>query len=263
MIATATSGRKRTLRDVSNILTECHAQQQLLTPKARAMTTKRQCLRKIDCRSSPSASEAFDEAIVMRIFAFLDESECLELLQACRKYHGNQNLWKILLCRSSLGEYKFKQHPSDYRALYLRVKNEELYCSSYWLDGHTNLRQSFFPILCNWLVELHFELFGKENRRLMSHDPLGPIHLAVKYLYKFMSIEKGVSRSKLQLVGVSCYQVAINGLLNKRETAKLDLDSKRFAYYTDNAYSPTQVTSMTSHILDTLDFKMDVYTPKQ
>eukprot|EP00466_Bigelowiella_natans_P010527 jgi/Bigna1/147362/aug1.143_g22070 len=200
------------------------------------------------------------------VLYFLNEEDSLAFMSTCKKLYENQKLWQLMVFRPlNSAEMQQVSHPTDtnFRKLFQRRRNEILYKTEQWLSRHSNLRQSFFPILCNWLVELHFELFTKENRRLLCKDPLGPIHLAVKYLYRYMSITQNVSRSRLQLVGVSCYQVAVSCLLSDNEMRKLELDSKRFAYYTDNAYSPEEVTSMTANILKTLDFKVCVFTPKK
>ena len=94
-----------------------------------------------------------------------------------------------------------------------------------WLYRHKQLRQRFLPILCNWLVELHFELFTKETRRLLCKDPLEPIHIAMKHLHRYMSVVDDVHGSRLQLVGVSCYQITLWWLVSDKDLQKV------FPYY--------------------------------
>lgn len=120
-----------------------------------------------------------------------------------------------------------------------------------WLKRHKDLRKTYFPILCNWLVELHFELFGDHARRFQCDSPLTPIQRAMKYLFLYLSRSKeAVFSNRLQLVGVSCYQISIEFTLGRSETEKLKLDAKRYAYYTDDAYQPEEVKEMTEKIRD-------------
>lgn len=118
-----------------------------------------------------------------------------------------------------------------------------------WREIHKELSETFFPILCNWLIELHFELFGDHMRRFQCDSPLIPIQRAMKYLFLYLSCSKeAVGSSHLQLVGASCYQISIELALGRSETEKLKLDAKRYAYYTDNAYKPKQVKNMTKNV---------------
>eukprot|EP00469_Lotharella_globosa_P008287 CAMPEP_0167779210 /NCGR_PEP_ID=MMETSP0111_2-20121227/4685_1 /TAXON_ID=91324 /ORGANISM="Lotharella globosa, Strain CCCM811" /LENGTH=296 /DNA_ID=CAMNT_0007669605 /DNA_START=657 /DNA_END=1547 /DNA_ORIENTATION=+ len=130
-----------------------------------------------------------------------------------------------------------------------------------WLKRQTSIQLHYFPVLCNWLVELHFELFPKGERECIGY-PTAPVHLAIKYLCRFMK-RSSITKAKLQLVGVSCYQVAISQFLTKSHMEKRNLDSKRFAYYTDGAYTAAEVTKT---IADLYVFgcvvESPIYTPQ-
>mmetsp|Transcript_12261 Transcript_12261/g.30185 ORF Transcript_12261/g.30185 Transcript_12261/m.30185 type:complete len:514 (-) Transcript_12261:268-1809(-) len=175
--------------------------------------------------------------------------------------------WSLLLKRkvqrSSVTEESRKLLELPAKEAFDRRHNEELFVTkkSNWLERHRTLRKSFFPILCNWLVELHFELFGDHSRTLMCRSPLNPIHLAMKYLFRFLDIGPIITSNRLQLVGVACYQIAVDYALGENETKKLGLDSKRYAYYTDNAYKEQDVTEMTAKIKKTMKENRR-YTPK-
>eukprot|EP00466_Bigelowiella_natans_P000106 jgi/Bigna1/84800/estExt_fgenesh1_pg.C_10087 len=199
----------------------------------------------------------------VRILDYLDIEEaaiCLDVM----KLEEHDNLWSHLLQNIVSVRVKGNRHA------FIRRFNEWNFVAEHgWLKKHRTLRKSFFPILCNWLVELHFELFGDHARKLMCRSPLNPIHLAMKYLFRFLSLEASITSSRLQLVGVSCYQISVEYALGTTETAKLDLDAKRYAYYTDNAYTPEEVTNMTANIKLTLQDQrkftpsdiLEVFTP--
>lgn len=118
-----------------------------------------------------------------------------------------------------------------------------------WLKKHTDLRDHYFPILCDWLIELHFELFGDHARRLQCDSPLGPIHRSMRYLFFYLNCcKKEVLRERLQLVGVSCYSIAIELALGSSETRRHKLDAERYVHYTAGAYIATEVKDMTEKI---------------
>jgi len=131
-----------------------------------------------------------------------------------------------------------------------RVKEHILRINHEWTSFHPGLLRMFFPILCAWLVELHFELFGSDAR--MWNTPLGIVHTAMRYLFFFLSKKRLVTSKRLQLVGVSCYRIALDQEFGRANTLKLGLDDKRYAYYTDNAYTADEVGQMCLDIRDTL-----------
>eukprot|EP00954_Amorphochlora_amoebiformis_P024557 1367158-Amorphochlora_amoeboformis.AAC.1 len=112
-----------------------------------------------------------------------------------------------------------------------------------WLRRHPYLRKAYFPILGNWLVELHFELFRAHSRKMMARSPLRIVHLTMRYVFKYLAHTNNVIRERLQLVGVSCYALAVFTVQGKRVMEKMALDTKKFAFYTDDAYKPEQVAA--------------------
>jgi len=194
------------------------------------------------------------------ILDFLTVEEGAMLLDGMRI--RKEALWTHLLKKLLPRHVTLPQEYPCGKKHFDRYYNEKQFIADKgWLKKHQSLRKSFFPILCNWLVELHFELFGDHSRKLMCRSPLNPIHLAMKYLFRFLSLVASISSNRLQLVGVSCYQIAVDYALGKSETAKLDLDAKRYAYYTDNAYTASEVTEMTTDIKNVLQ-KHQSYIPK-
>jgi len=196
------------------------------------------------------------------VLDFMSADEAAFIARACAINH--HVVWRRLLNGLIPGGVRgegWRLGRLDAKEAFDRRFNEKMFIAdSGWLSKHRTLRKSFFPILCNWLVELHFELFGDHSRKLMCKSPLNPIHLAMKYLFRFLSLVPSITSNRLQLVGVSCYQIAVDHALGKHETEKLELDAKRYAYYTDNAYTAEEVTEMTAKIHRTL--KQDrLYTP--
>jgi len=198
------------------------------------------------------------------VLKFMEPDTAAFLVNELKVFPEDGPIWRYLLKDMLLrGRIPFRVGPNvNYREAFDRRFNEVSFIADHgWLDKHRTLRRSFFPILCNWLVELHFELFGDHSRKLMCRSPLNPIHLAMKYLFRFLSSKPSITSNRLQLVGVSCYQIAVDYDLGKRETAKLDLDASRYAYYTDNAYTAEEVTEMTANIQKTLCVGR-MYTPR-
>eukprot|EP00470_Lotharella_oceanica_P011275 CAMPEP_0170180692 /NCGR_PEP_ID=MMETSP0040_2-20121228/22707_1 /TAXON_ID=641309 /ORGANISM="Lotharella oceanica, Strain CCMP622" /LENGTH=331 /DNA_ID=CAMNT_0010425419 /DNA_START=407 /DNA_END=1399 /DNA_ORIENTATION=+ len=131
-----------------------------------------------------------------------------------------------------------------------RVKEHILRINHEWTRKHPGLLRMFFPILCAWLVELHFELFGTDNR--LWHTPLTIVHAAMRYLFFFLSRKQFVTSKQLQLVGVACYRIALDHEYGRGNILKLGLDDNKYAYYTDNAYTAEEVRQMCIDIRDTI-----------
>eukprot|EP00954_Amorphochlora_amoebiformis_P011416 893699-Amorphochlora_amoeboformis.AAC.1 len=92
----------------------------------------------------------------------------------------------ISVCMRNAEETEIQCLSSKARKKGIRVSNECI--ADGWLERHPGLIREYFPILCNWLVELHFELFKVMNhpRRLRCQSPLNPVHLATIIVYNFL-----------------------------------------------------------------------------
>lgn len=222
------------------------------------------CPSDTDYRNEPSVKlvDAIGEKTIARILRFLPREDVDHYLQVCKKTWHSKKIWYWRLINLTWRPILGGETTKYYRVSYYRKMHERSFVSSVgWMRQHKTLRKSFFPILCNWLVELHFELFGDSYRKVRcKSSPLNPIHLAVKYLFRFLSLKENITSNRLQLVGVSCYKVAVEHVLGERSTKKLNLTMERYAYYTDNAYTATEVQDMTEEIKASLQSGLEVYT---
>ncbi|XP_019870073.1 G2/mitotic-specific cyclin-B-like [Aethina tumida] len=108
-----------------------------------------------------------------------------------------------------------------------------------FLDGHeTTVKQR--SVLLNWLVEVHSDF-------KLSLDTL---YLCVSVLDRYLQGDKTVSKTTLQLVGVTAMIIA-----SKYE----DIDAPHiqdFVYVCDKAFAKKEVIKMELQILKALDFKL-------
>lgn len=207
--------------------------------------------------------DALDDGMIMRVFEYLPQKDVGHYMQLCRKTWDSKELWVWRLKKLIKRPVVDTKSSCYYRVAFYRKLHERRFVSNAdWMLKHRTLRKSFFPILCNWLVELHFELFGEYAQKLRyKYSPLSTIHLAVKYIFKFLSLKENITSNRLQLVGVSCYKIAAEKVLGEKENKRVGLDDKRYAYYTDNAYTAEEVRNMTEEIKNSLEWNLDVYTP--
>lgn len=118
--------------------------------------------------------------------------------------------------------------------------------SANYLKGvQKELNHSMRAILVDWLIEV-----GEEFR--LCADTL---FLAVNYIDRFLSVHK-VTRSQLQLVGVTCIWIAA-----KYEEI-YPPNVKEFVYITDNTYNKEELLNMEELILSTLSWELTVPTSK-
>mmetsp|Transcript_11269 Transcript_11269/g.27731 ORF Transcript_11269/g.27731 Transcript_11269/m.27731 type:complete len:557 (-) Transcript_11269:454-2124(-) len=115
-----------------------------------------------------------------------------------------------------------------------------------WLQKNPCLRSRFFPILVNWLVDLHLEIFRLHASA--RRTALAPVHTAVKYLYIYLSRVGGCQSQGLQRVGVACYALAIRRAHRENTLRKIEVDDEKFAYFTDNAYTPQEIKATTDDV---------------
>ncbi|KAG6406628.1 hypothetical protein SASPL_134234 [Salvia splendens] len=100
-------------------------------------------------------------------------------------------------------------------------------------------------ILVDWLVEV------AEEYKLVSDT----LYLTVNYIDRYLSAHK-VSRSKLQLLGVSCMLVAAK----YEEISPPNIED--FCYITDNTYTKEEVAQMEREVFRFLDFEQGGPTTK-
>lgn len=115
---------------------------------------------------------------------------------------------------------------------------------------HCNIRAKYVPVVCDWLIQVHTELFGTCNRVILHCDsPFAPIQRSIKYLHLYLSRCTTVVRtSTLQLVAVSCYNVALEDTYGARELKRRRIDPGVLSRYTKNTYTPRQVRSTSQNI---------------
>ncbi|XP_050262183.1 cyclin-A3-1-like isoform X2 [Quercus robur] len=100
-------------------------------------------------------------------------------------------------------------------------------------------------ILVNWLVEV------AEEYKLVSDT----IYLTISYIDRFLS-SNVVSKSKIQLLGVSC-------MLNASQYEEISPPNvEDFCYITDNSYTKEEVMDMEREVQKFLNFEMGVPTIK-
>lgn len=113
------------------------------------------------------------------------------------------------------------------------------YAVGEYLKLQTDITSNMTGILMDWLVEV------AEEYHLTNET----LHLAKIYIDRFLSLVK-VSRSKLQLVGVSGMLVASKF----EEIFPPGVDD--FVYISDNTFSRLQVIEMESLMLNSLEFDL-------
>lgn len=121
--------------------------------------------------------------------------------------------------------------------------------TKHWLRRHQDIRRHYFGMLSDWLVELHFDLFKDNTRNFQCKSPLSSVHRAMKYVYIYMSrCREPVKNTRLQLVGVCCYRIAIEHEIDCADMNRMNLTYERLAHYTAGAYTKTDVMCMTGNI---------------
>mmetsp|Transcript_17743 Transcript_17743/g.23918 ORF Transcript_17743/g.23918 Transcript_17743/m.23918 type:complete len:135 (-) Transcript_17743:475-879(-) len=104
-------------------------------------------------------------------------------------------------------------------------------------------------ILVDWLFDVseHFKLCDRTTQ------------LAVAYLDRFLTTERDLARSQLQLLGVSALKLADCFNETSREFFRM-LSAHEYASMTTNEFSAAEIIAMEQRIVNTLDFKIDLCT---
>lgn len=113
-----------------------------------------------------------------------------------------------------------------------------------YLEWQTDLNKRMRGILLDWLVEVHMRYkFRTET-----------LFLAQNLVDRYLALRL-VTRSRLQLVGVTCMLIAA-------KFEEIDVPkAAEFAYITDDTYTKDAITSMECTILTALNFEVVAPTP--
>lgn len=106
-----------------------------------------------------------------------------------------------------------------------------------YMKKQTDINESMRAILIDWLIDVHAKF------KLLPETLYLTVNMVDRYLSK-----RPVTRSKLQLVGVSSLMIAAK----YEEIYPPTL--KDYVYITDNAYVKDEVLNMEAQILTALDF---------
>ena len=107
------------------------------------------------------------------------------------------------------------------------------------MKSQSDINESMRAILVDWMVEVHLKF------KLLSET----LFLTVNIIDRYLSL-KGISRQRLQLVGVAAM------LISTKYEEIYPPTVKDFVYITDEAYTKEEVLEMESDILQTLDFDL-------
>ncbi|KAK8728391.1 hypothetical protein OTU49_009267 [Cherax quadricarinatus] len=127
---------------------------------------------------------------------------------------------------------------------YLRELEEGSKVQPRYLDGQV-VTGKMRAILIDWLVQVHL-------RFMLLQETL---YLTVAIIDRYLQRERTVSRSKLQLVGVTAMFIA------SKYEEMYSPDIADFAYITDKAYTKNEIRKMEVNILKTLDFNVSYPLP--
>jgi cyclin B len=103
-----------------------------------------------------------------------------------------------------------------------------------------DLNEKMRAILIDWLVEVHLKF------KLLPET----LFISVNLIDRYLELEQ-VTRSKLQLVGVTCMLIA-----SKYEEIYAP-EVRDFVYITDKAYSKEEILKMETVILTKLKFNVN------
>lgn len=110
----------------------------------------------------------------------------------------------------------------------------------------TDINDSMRSILVDWIIDVHYK-FGMHEETLF---------LTINLIDRFLSVTR-ISKSKLQLVGVTCLLIAA-----KYEEI-YPPSVRKLTEICDNIYSRDDIIEMEAIILDTLEYNITVATPFQ
>ncbi|GIL51722.1 hypothetical protein Vafri_7655 [Volvox africanus] len=114
-----------------------------------------------------------------------------------------------------------------------------------YIDSQPEINAKMRAILVDWLVEV------SEEYRMVPDT----LYYSVNFLDRVLSVQR-VSRSQLQLVGITCMWIAA-----KYEEI-YPPNVGEFSYITDNTYSREQLVAMEEEVLKKLKYELTVPTAK-
>ncbi|XP_031228901.1 G2/mitotic-specific cyclin-B3 [Mastomys coucha] len=126
--------------------------------------------------------------------------------------------------------------------IYLKEREEKFIVEKY-MDGQMELTSAMRAILVDWLVEVQSS-FG------MNHETL---YLAVKLMDRYL-MKAQCKKDHLQLLGSTVYMIAAK----LEETYPPSLPE--FLYICEDLYQKSDMVSLESHILKTLNFDINIPT---
>ncbi|KAF2320994.1 hypothetical protein GH714_032509 [Hevea brasiliensis] len=127
----------------------------------------------------------------------------------------------------------------------LEMEDKRRCVSNYMTEVQTDITVKMREVLVDWLVEV------AEEYKLVSDT----LYLTVTYVDRFLSLQV-LSRSNLQLLGVSCMLIA-----SKYEEINPP-HVEDFCYITDNTYTKEEVVNMEKDVLKFLNYEMSTPTTK-
>lgn len=114
-----------------------------------------------------------------------------------------------------------------------------------YIDSQIEINAKMRAILVDWLVDVSEEY----------HMVTDTLYYSVNFLDRVLSVQR-VSRSQLQLVGITCMWIAA-----KYEEI-YPPNVGEFSYITDNTYSREQLVAMEEEVLKKLKYELTVPTAK-
>jgi hypothetical protein len=127
----------------------------------------------------------------------------------------------------------------------LRKKEMELAPPVNYMSIQEDINEKMRGILIDWLVEVHLKF-------KLRHETL---FLTVNILDRYLAVQK-VNRQRLQLVGV------VSLMLAAKYEEIYPPEVRDYVYICDNAYTREQIVKMEQMILQTLNFRLTVPTPR-
>ncbi|KAG5188919.1 cyclin-like protein [Tribonema minus] len=127
---------------------------------------------------------------------------------------------------------------------YLRAQEQVTRLSPAAIEDQEHVSARMFAILVDWLVEVHLRF------RLVPDT----LYLTVYVIARYLALTPAVTRSNLQLVGVTAL------LLASKYEEIYPPEIRDLVYMTDKAYTKEQILDMETEMLNRLEFRITVPT---
>lgn len=154
--------------------------------------------------------------------------------------------WKCLLIRRINDKGLYNPSPELYddipvealKRLFFNMTNVETLCYRQITENNPDLEYKYFPILCNWIIEVYSETFQVTCKPLTKKSRFGFIHKTMRIVFNALSNEKNFLSSNLQLLGCTALYIALD------DEKKSILTPKKLCWCTNNTYDVKQFNSM-------------------